>query len=158
MKYGSFILLIFCLTSCKYFDKRKVNSEELLIQELKSVNWNEVDVYPSFTTCDTSELKEERKRCFESTLTTYIFEHLSKQNIIVTEAINDTLRIRIEITDKGNLNILEIDNNKKTQEHIPNIDSLLITSLDSLPKIFPAIKRGNHVKTEFELPVIIQVN
>ena len=158
MKYISLFLLFFCLSSCDYFDKKKVNAEDLLNQELKSVNWNEVDVYPSFATCDSSDIKEVRKQCFENTLSSYIFKHLSKQNIIVSEEIDDTLKMKIEISEQGTLRILSIDNSKIIQKQIPNIDTLLIASLDSLPKIYPAIKRGQHVKTQFELPVIIKVN
>ena len=158
MKYISLILLFFCISSCDYFDKKKVNAEDLLNQELNTFNWNEVDVYPSFATCDSSDVKEERKHCFENTLSSYIFKHLSKQNIIVSEVIDDTLKMKIEISDQGILNILSIDNSKIIQKIIPNIDTLLIASFDSLPKIFPAIKRGQQVKTQFELPVIIKVN
>ena len=158
MKYVKFIFLIFCLTSCKYFDKKKVNAEELLNQELKTFNWNEVDEYPSFATCDSSNKKSARKACFENTITSYIFDHLNAQNIIVLEALNDTLEMTIEISDKGDLNVLNIKNSALVQEQIPNIDSLLISGLDSLPKIYPAIKRGQHVKTQFELPIIIKVN
>lgn len=158
MKYVKFLLLVICFTSCKYFDKKKVNAQDLLNQELKTFNWNEVDEYPSFTTCDSSNIKSARKACFENTITSYIFEHLNAQNIIVLETIDDTLVMTIEISDKGDLNVLNIENNELVQEHIPNIDSLLISGLDSLPKVYPAIKRGQHVKTQFELPIIIRVN
>jgi hypothetical protein len=45
-----------------------------------------------------------------------------------------------------------------TLHEIPNIKELLKNSLDSLPEIYPAIKRGQQVKTAFTLPVIIQVD
>jgi len=158
MKYISLFLIFFCISSCDYFDKKKVNAEDVLSQELKTFNWNEVDVYPSFATCDSSDVKEERKQCFENTLSSYIFRHLSKQNIIVSEEIDDTLKMKIEISDQGVLKVLSIENSKIIQKQIPNIDTLLIASFDSLPKVYPAIKRGQHVKTQFELPVIIKVN
>ena len=158
MKYISLILLFFCISSCDYFDKKKVNAEDLLNQELQFFNWNEVDVYPSFSTCDSSDVKEIRKLCFENTLSSYIFKHLNKQNIIVSQEIDDTLKMKIEISDQGALKILGIYNSEIIQKQIPDIDTLLIESLDSLPKIYPAIKRGQQVKTQFELPVIIKVN
>ena len=43
-------------------------------------------------------------------------------------------------------------------EEIPNINVLINQSLDSLPQIFPANKRGQQVTTEFNLPIIIKVN
>ena len=50
---------------------------------------------------------------------------------------------------------MEVDS--LTNQEIPNIKVLLAKSIDSLPKIFPAIKRGQQVKTEFKLPIIIKV-
>ena len=66
--------------------------------------------------------------------------------------------MKIEISDQGILKVLSIENSKIIQKQIPNIETLLIASFDSLPKVYPAIKRGQHVKTQFELPVIIKVN
>ena len=91
-------------------------------------------------------------------MSSYIFKHLNKQNIIVSQEIDDTLKMKIEISDQGALKILGIYNSEIIQKQIPDIDTLLIESLDSLPKIYPAIKRGQQVKTQFELPVIIKVN
>lgn len=150
--------MLFCFISCDYFDKKKVNADEILNQELKTVNWNEVDEYPSFSTCDSNAVKDQRRQCFENTITSYIFNHLNSQNVIVSEEINDTLKMQIQVSEKGQLDVLSINNTELIKTQISNIDTLLLESLDSLPKIYPAIKRGQHVKTEFELPVIIKVN
>jgi len=146
------------LMSCEYFNVKKTSSDAILKEELQTFNWNEVDEYPSFSECDSYITKQERKQCFENTLSSYIFRHLSKQNIIVSEEIDDTLKMKIEISDQGILKVLSIENSKIIQKQIPNIETLLIASFDSLPKVYPAIKRGQHVKTQFELPVIIKVN
>jgi len=77
---------------------------------------------------------------------------------VVTENVEDTVVIKFHISETGNLSVLNIKNKEKTKEQIPNLDSLLLKSLDSLPRIFPAIKRGQQVKTEFTLPIVIQMN
>lgn len=158
MKFISLVLLIFCLTSCDYFDKKKVSTEELLSKELKTVDWNAVDEYPTFTSCDSAISKAEKKYCFETTITSHIFNQLNAKNFVVTKTIDDTLKLRIHISETGELQVLNLINTEHISTEIPKIDSLLIASLDSLPKIFPAIKRGQFVKTEFELPIIIKVN
>jgi hypothetical protein len=147
-----------CLCSCDYFDKKKVNSQDIVNEELQTFNWNDVDEYPSFKSCESSNSKQESKQCFETTLITHITNKLSDEVIVVTENVEDTVVIKFHISETGNLSVLDIKNKETTIEQIPNLDSLLLKSLDSLPTIFPAIKRGQQVKTEFTLPIVIQVN
>jgi len=158
MKYLKVFILIVCLSSCDYFDKKKVNTQDIVNEELQTFNWNDVDEYPSFTVCESSSSKQESKQCFETTLITHITNRLTKETIVVTENVEDTVMIKFHISETGNLSVLNIKNKEITKEQIPNLDSLLLNSLDSLPKIFPAIKRGQQVKTEFTLPIVIQVN
>jgi putative sterol carrier protein len=147
-----------CLYSCDYFDKKKVNTQDIVNGELQTFNWNNVDQYPSFNSCENTNAKQERKQCFENTLITHITNRLNKETIVVTENVEDTVVIKFHISETGTLSVLNIKNKEATKKQIPNLDSLLLKSLDSLPKIFPAIKRGQQVKTEFTLPIVIQVN
>ena len=158
MKQLTVFILLLCLYSCDYFDKKKVNSQDIVNEELQTFNWNDVDEYPSFKTCESLSSKQESKQCFETTLITHITNKLSDEIIVVTENVEDTVMIKFHISETGNLSVLNIKNKEITKEQIPNLDSLLLNSLDSLPKIFPAIKRGQQVKTEFTLPIVIQVN
>ncbi|MEZ4797253.1 MAG: hypothetical protein R2785_08785 [Flavobacteriaceae bacterium] len=158
MKHLTVFVLIFCLFSCDYFDKKKVNSQDIVNEELQAFNWNEVDEYPSFKACESLSSKQENKQCFEIILTNHITKRLGNQFIVVTENVEDTVLIKFHISEVGNLSVLNIKNKEETKEQIPNLDSLLLKSLDSLPEIFPAIKRGQQVKTEFTLPIVIQVN
>ena len=158
MKYVTCFLLLIIATSCNYFDKRKVNADDLLTEDLKTVNWNDVDEYPVFESCSKASSKQERKVCFESTLTTLISNKLSQQEIIVTEELNDTIVIEFSISEVGFLEISSMKISDEVVKQIPTITDLLQKSVDSLPKIHPAIKRGQQVKTQFELPIILYVN
>lgn len=150
-------LMLFMLISCEYFNVKKTSSEAILEEELQSFKWNEVDEYPAFSTCDANASKEDRKRCFETTLAYSIVNRIQKENITVTQDIEDTIMIKFEISESGQLTLLNIKTDSLTIQQIPNIENLLVRSLDSLPKIYPAIKRSQQVKTEFTLPVIISV-
>ena len=158
MKYLKVFILIVCLSSCDYFDKKKVNTQDIVNEELQTFNWNDVDEYPSFTACDSSTLKEDRTICFQQTITNNITSYLQKEQIVVTQDINDTIMLYFQVSKKGELLLLQSKIDSLTTQEIPNINQLLINSLDSLPKIFPAIKRGQHVTTEFKLPIVIHVN
>ena len=84
--------------------------------------------------------------------------NLQKEMIVVTQDINDTLNLEFKVSEKGELTLQAVDFDSITLKEIPNIKTLLSNSLDSLPKIFPAVKRNQYVKTEFKLPIIIHVN
>jgi len=151
-------LAIILLNSCEYFNVKKTSSNDILEEELQSFKWNEVDEYPTFTICNNSSSKIETKQCFEKTITDAITTQLTTENIIVTQDIEDTIYIKFQISNKGELSVLEIETDSITSKEIPNIEELLKGSLDSLPEIFPAIKRSQKVKTEFTLPIVISVN
>lgn len=151
-------VFILSLTSCEYFNVNKTSSEAILEEELETFNWNDVDEYPSFSKCDSSISKNERTLCFQETITKNITGYLQKERIVVTQDINDTIVLQFQVSQKGELALLQAKIDSLTTQEIPNIRLLLNRSLDSLPKIFPAIKRGQQVTTEFNLPIVIHVD
>lgn len=158
MKPILFLFILLFATSCSYFEKKKVSSEDLLEEELQTFNWNEVDTYPTFSNCDSITSKVENKACFQNTLLSHVNHFLGQQNIVVSEDVNDTIRLKIIIDNKGVLKVESIDFKSETATQIPEIDSLLRRSLKGIPKIYPAIKRGQQVTTAFELPVIVKID
>jgi hypothetical protein len=158
MKYIFLFVIIITFFSCDKVVKKKVYSSDILLEELKSFNWNEVDVYPSFSNCDQEISKEAKKVCFQNTLSEFIFKSISKEKIVVTQSINDTVFIDFQISEIGNLSVLKIKYSDLIKEEIPRLDNLIYRTLDLLPTIFPATKRGQQVKTQFKLPIVIKVN
>lgn len=155
MKRIILIAILVSISSCDYFNKKKIDTEDILEEELQSINWKDVDEYPTFTICDSSDNK---RVCFEEVLRNRLNEQLLKQNIIVTEDISDTILLKIHIDNKGNFTLKDIVSSEITRAQIPQLDSLLRHSFDSLPKIYPAIKRSQQVATEFNLPVVVNIN
>ena len=158
MKQIYVLIVALTLTSCEYFNVKKTSPEAILKEELKTFNWNDVDVYPSFSSCDSIESKPQKTVCFTDVLTAHILKHLQNETIVVTHDVTDTINLKFQVSETGVLSLLNIEVDSTIIKEIPNIEALIHSSLDSLPKVFPAIKRGQQVKTEFELPVIIQAN
>ena len=154
-----FLLIFFILlTSCDYFQSKKVSTEQLLEEEMQAINWNDVDDYPTFSDCEKLSTNQEKKACFENYLHDLLTSHLENQKIIVTEDVSDTVILKIHIDKTGQFSIKNIDMDSITKAQIPELDSILRHSFDSLPKIYPAIKRSQQVATEFSLPVIVNIN
>ncbi|GAA4294226.1 hypothetical protein [Aestuariibaculum suncheonense] len=152
------VFLIFSLiASCDYFNVKKTSSEAILKEELKTFNWNDVDEYPSFSVCDSLIDSKEKQACFSEVLTSHILGFLQHEMIIVTKDVNDTINLEFKLSEQGVLTLVEAKIDSLTMAEIPNLQELISQSLDSLPKIFPASKHGQQVKTAFNLPIIINV-
>lgn len=158
MRQFCVILLVLFVSSCDYFNVKKTSPEAILKEELQTFDWENVDAYPSFSQCDSLQLKEEKRVCFESTVYAEISAFLQKQIIVVTKDVNDTLMLKLRVTSKGDITLLDTKMDSLTKAEIPELEKLILKSLDTLPKINPAIKRSQPVTTEFELPLIVKVN
>ena len=151
-------LLIFSLfcTSCDGIITQKKSSEEFLEEELKTINWNDVDTYPLFKGCNENDSKELQKKCFETLIHNHISKYLNQEQLISTVPISDTLMISIQLTAKSEVTILDIEGDSLTFSTFPELKQLLYESLYSLPQAAPALKRGVPVKTQFKMPLVIK--
>ena len=150
-------ILVLSLTSCKYFDVKKTSSEAILKEKLETFNWNDVDEYPSFSLCDSLIEKQAVKNCFENYITKNILNFLENERLVVTRDVNDTIALNFQISDSGEIILSDFDVDSVTAQEIPEIKSLIQKSIQALPKIYPATKQGQQVKTKFELPLVIHV-
>lgn len=156
MKKALLLFLFTLLTGCNNFETRKISSEEVLDQESKSLNWREVDEYPAFEHCRNITEIDKAKECFESTVAASVNNYLSRQEPIVTEAIDDTVFVHLEISKTGVPTIESIDADSLVTSQLPELQLWLKQSIDSLPRIHPASKRGIPVSSVFIMPVMIK--
>ena len=92
------LLLIFiCATSCDYFRKPVPSKEVLLENELKSIDWNQVDQYPSIVECENIEDKSQRQHCFFEYLTSIIQQKLSQDTLPFTGVNMDTIIVKVTV-------------------------------------------------------------
>nr|WP_315151768.1 hypothetical protein [uncultured Flavobacterium sp.] len=153
-----FLFLVFILfNSCQYFDKQVPSEKELLQKELKSINWKEVDEYPSMVDCDKIEDKKQRQQCFFEVLTQLIQEKLCNDTLAMLYPELDTIEVKVTVFPNATMQFEpQFPKDSVAYDKI-KIDSILKARLVDFPKINPAIKRGLPVKTQFILPVILKV-
>jgi hypothetical protein len=155
-QYYLFLVFIF-FNSCQYFDKQIPSEKELLQKELKSINWKEVDEYPSVVDCEKIEDKKQRQQCFFEVLTQLIQDKLSVDTLAILYPELDTIEVKVTVFPNATLQFEPQFPRDSVAYDTIKIDSILKARLVNFPKINPAIKRGIPVKTQFILPVILKV-
>jgi hypothetical protein len=157
LKQYYFLLVFILFNSCQYFDKQVPTEKELLEKELKTINWKEVDEYPSVVDCEKIENKTERQQCFFDILTQLIQQKLSVDTLAVLYPELDTIEVKVTVFPNATIKFEpQFPKDSVAYDKI-KIDSILQARLVDFPKVNPAIKRGIPVKTQFILPVILKV-
>lgn len=154
------LITIFLLTllaaSCQLIDRQVPSKDELLEKELKSINWDEVDEWPSVTECDSAADKETRKACFFNFLVENIKQRLESDTLAVLYPELDTIAVKVIVNADATVHF-QPHLNDSISYSAKSIDSIIQARLSDFPKVKPALKRGLPVKTQFELPVILNV-
>jgi hypothetical protein len=157
LKQFSFFIVFILFNSCQYFDKQVPSEKELLQKELKSINWKEVDEYPSVVDCDKIDDKKQRQQCFFEVLTQLIQEKLCNDTLAMLYPELDTIEVKVTVFPNATMKFEPQFPKDSVAYDTVKIDSILKARLVDFPKINPAIKRGLPVKTQFILPVILKV-
>lgn len=144
------VLALFCmmLASCENKNVKKIDKNDVFTNELNQISFEEVDIYPSFSTCKTSEDAKATKQCFIETLHRHFnlfFENYQTQN--------DSLNLAIQVDKKGKIRLIDVQSSKgKVPQSLKlNLNQYLETKL---PRVYPAQKQGIPVKCNFTLPVV----
>ena len=154
MRFLIFLLIVFTFSSCDYFSFKKNKHQEKINMD---IDYGSVDSSPSFKVCDSLIDKEKKTFCFETTLRNNIFSSLAKNSIKVKKEINETIVVSIIIQSDKNVKVSSIKISENLSEQIPNLKEMIEKSIEGLPEIYPAIKRGIPVTTAYKLPINIKL-
>ena len=156
MRKAITLFLVSLCFSCQYFEKKVPNEKELLEKQLKEINWNEVDEYPSVADCEKLTDETQRKQCFFEFLTTTIQQKLAVDTLSTLFPKLDTIEVKVTVFPNSTMEFEPQFPKDSVAYDTIKIDSILRIRLVNFPKVNPAIKRGIPVKTKFVLPVIIK--
>ncbi|PCJ98048.1 MAG: hypothetical protein COA50_03735 [Flavobacteriaceae bacterium] len=151
---GCFLLLV----SCDWFASKETRTQKLVDQDMSTIDWNDVDQYPLFDTCDETVSKPEQRQCFQDTLLAHFSATLSEFEFVLESNIIDTLYLDFLIDNNGKISVVDMEQNEEIVRQIPEFDGVIIQSLKTLPHLEPAIKRGIPVTAKFRIPIIINTN
>ncbi|MGI9547283.1 MAG: hypothetical protein ACR2MM_08610 [Flavobacteriaceae bacterium] len=151
-----FGVLILC--SCNWLTPKEEKTRKLVQEELRSINWNDVDQYPLFQSCGESISKEEQRICFENELLNHFSRTLEDFEFVLSEDVEDTIYVDFLVERDGSITVLDIEDHMTVQNQIPEFDAVITQSLKSLPQIEPALKRGIPVNAKFRIPLELNTN
>lgn len=156
MKKAIALLSLFLCLSCQYFEKKVPSEKELLEKQMKAINWEKVDEYPSVSECEMLADKSQRENCFFEFLTSTIQQKIGIDSLNTLYPEIDTIEVKVTIYPNAMLQFEPQFSKDSVAYDTIKIDSILKARLIDFPKINPAIKRGIPVKTQFVLPVILR--
>ncbi len=122
------------------------------------IDYSTVDVYPMFGNCENLDGDEKQEQCFGTELVEQLEVLIVLKNIKGPTATYDTIYVELSIAQDSKIRISRINSSELVNDKIPNLDSVLIASINQIPTLTqPAIKRGIPVKSQFKLPILIRV-
>ena len=153
------LIIIFCFfsISCEFdfqIDK-KITVDEFINEELKSLNWNDVDQYPVFENCLEINNVKNKNNCFVETITNSFRENLKTNNLVLNRTLIDTVRMVLKVDKIGKISIENMTISDQNNKYKEVITKSFENTVSSLPKLYPAIKRGQEVDVIFNIPIIV---
>ena len=153
------LIIIFCFLSisCEFdfqIDK-KITVDEFITEELKSLNWNDVDQYPVFENCLKINNVKNKNNCFVETITSSFRENLKTNDLVLNRTLIDTVRMVLKVDKIGKISIENMTISDQNNKYKEVITKSFENTVSSLPKLYPAIKRGQEVDVIFNIPIII---
>ena len=121
------------------------------------VNFSSVDTSPSFKVCDSIIDKQKKTNCFRTTIHKKIGAELQKHQFVIRDSISEIVYVDLLINSKGKIVIEAMASSEEIRIQLPELDSVLRISVDKIPNVYAAIKRGIPVTTKYRLPIKIQI-
>lgn len=142
------MVVLLSFISCDYL-------EGFLQKDSKRIDFTSVDEYPFFSTCDSLATIEIKEKCFEEKLVALIKDDLEKQDFVTTKSSTDVIIIHVEIDREGKAILKDLETTLKIKEALPELEKSIRKSIDSIPTLIPAKKRGNYVSSKYMIPLYI---
>ena len=134
---------------------KKISVDEFVEDEMKSFNWSEVDQFPIFESCLVINNIDEKNKCFVNTISDSLTSNFMNNNLILNKTLVDTVHIKFRVDKRGVINLDEMKIGENILSYKEIINQSFTSTISNLPKLYPAIKRGQEVDVIFNLPILL---
>jgi hypothetical protein len=150
-----FLLMItFFFNSCQLIKDPPV-FEDLYEQEIKGIDWNEVDELPLLEPCKIFKSKGLKQECFFNIMNDSIYNKLLRKSSFYLFTKIDTVKLLVTISAESKISFVTKFPGYASEFEKRKVDSIIQTKLVNFPPIYPATKRGIPVASRFEIPVVL---
>ena len=157
MRKTSLIFSFFFFLACDldFQISKKISVDEFVNDEMKSFNWSEVDQFPVFENCTQINETSKKNNCFIRTISDSLSLNFIKNDLVLNRTLIDTVFMKFKVDKKGIIEIENIEIGEKILPYKEVINQSFVKTAANLPKLYPAIKRGQEVDVTFELPILV---
>ena len=157
MRKTSLIFSFFFFLACDldFQISKKISVDEFVNDEMKSFNWSEVDQFPVFENCRKINPVSKKNNCFIRTISDSLSLNFIKNDLVLNRTLIDTVFLKFKVDKKGIIEIENIEIGEKILPYKEVINQSFVKTAANLPKLYPAIKRGQEVDVTFDLPVLV---
>ena len=96
-----------------------------------------------------------KNNCFVETITSSFRENLKTNSLVLNRTLIDTARMFLKVNKIGKISIENMTISEQNNKYREVITKSFENTVSSLPKLYPAIKRGQAVDVRFNIPIII---
>ena len=157
MRKTSLIFSFFFFLACDldFQISKKISVDEFVNDEMKSFNWSEVDQLPVFENCTQINETSKKNNCFITTISDSLSLNFIKNDLVLNRTLTDTVFLKFKVDKKGIIEIENIEIGEYILSYKEVINRSFVKTAANLPKLYPAIKRGQEVDVTFYLPILI---
>jgi len=145
------------LCSCNFdFEiQKKISADEYLNEELNLLKWDEVDQYPIFENCLELDDILILNNCFIKTISDKFKLNLYALDLVIDRTIVENVNLSMKVDKKGKISLEKINVSDQNYRYKEIIKSSFEKTILDLPKVYPAVKRGQQVDVIFNIPIIL---
>ncbi|WP_273565563.1 hypothetical protein [Maribacter halichondriae] len=147
------ITFMLVFVACDFSASKDKQARELVNQEMRNIDWNDVDAYPLFENCDETLTKDGQRECFVNEVISHFSATLKEFEFILQENVASTVYVDFIVDREGKISVQKIEKDRFIDMQMPEFDGIITQSLKGLPPLAPALKRGIPVKTKFRIPI-----
>lgn len=150
------VVVLAGLSSCQWFASREARTKAYIEEEMKQIDFNQLDQFPLFEICDETASKFRQQDCFESTMLMNLSLIMEENGVTFQGPAGDTLWLDFTVDQQGVVTLDSTAFSNATANKYPGIYETMSQSMSDLPPLEPALKRGVPVAAEFRIPLVLK--
>ncbi|MCW1953973.1 MAG: hypothetical protein KIH80_007365 [Flavobacteriia bacterium] len=153
-----FLAVVLLLSACTWFTPKEVLRDQYVHAELQAIDWQSVDQFPLFNSCDETATKQSQQQCFERVLNEQLREIISRMSMEEKLEISGSFSLSIQVNDQGDILLLDLINGAFSEETTTYLMTEFSKEFSQIKQLSPALKQGMPVATQYQIPIEIHLD